>query len=146
MLRSFTCRRCGQLVFCESVACLRCGAPPGVVPEARELATVGAVEPGATPGDAPAITASAGPAGARWPRCAAEVTADCNRLALAGPPALCRTCGLTRTRPADAAADGLAATLAAEGAERRVVFPLDEPGLPATRAEDSERGLAGAGR
>ena len=74
------------------------------------------------------------------------MTADCNRLVPAGPPALCRTCGLTRTRPADAAADGLAATLAAEGAERRVVFPLDEPGLPATRTEDSERGLAGAGR
>jgi hypothetical protein len=106
LLRSFTCRRCGQLVFCENVACLRCGAPPGVVPEARELATVGAVEPGETPGDAHAMTASAGPAGAGWQRCAAEMTADCNWLVPAGPPALCRT----------------------------------------TRAEDPERGLAGAGR
>ena len=105
MLRCFTCRRCGQLVFFENVACRRCGAPLEVVPEARELATVGAVEPRETPGDAPAITASAGPAGARWQRCAAEVTAGCNRLVPAGPPALCRT----------------------------------------TRAEDSERGLAGAG-
>jgi hypothetical protein len=88
LLRSFTRRRCGQLVFFENVACVRCGAPLGVVPEARELATV-----------------------------------------------------------ADAAADGLAATLAAEDAERRVVFRLDEPGLPlTTRAEDPERGLAGAGR
>jgi hypothetical protein len=87
LLRSFTCRRCGQLVFCENVACLRCGAPLGVVPEARELATV-----------------------------------------------------------ADAAPDGLAATLAAEDAERWAVFPLDQPGLPlTTRAEDPERGLAGAG-
>jgi hypothetical protein len=87
LLRSFTCRRCGQLVFFENVACLRRGAPLGVVPEARELAAVG-----------------------------------------------------------DAAADGLAATLAADDATRRVVFPLDEPGLPATRAQDSEQGLAGAGR
>jgi hypothetical protein len=87
LLRSFTCRRCGQLVFCENVACLRCGAPLGVVPEARELATV-----------------------------------------------------------ADAAADGLAASLAAEDAERWAVFPLDQPGLPlTTRAGNPERGLAVAG-
>jgi hypothetical protein len=88
LLRSFTRRRCGQLVFFENVACLRCGAPVGVVPEARELATV-----------------------------------------------------------ADAAPDGLAATLAAEDPARWAVFPLDQPGLPlTTRAEDPERGLAGAGR
>ncbi len=136
-MRSFTCQRCGQLVFFDNSACLRCGAPLGVVPERRDLATL-------EPKDGGRYTASAGPPGVLYRRCAAEVTAACNWLVPDdGGDSLCRSCGLTRTRPADADPEGLAAMRAAEDAKRRLVFQIDELGLPLTsRREDPERGLA----
>jgi hypothetical protein len=136
-LLAFTCHRCGQLVFFENSACLRCGAPLGFVPEARDLATLDPAGDGR-------YTASSGPPGATYRRCAAEVTAGCNWLVAAdGPDALCRSCRLTRTRPADADAEGMAALRAAEEAKRRLVFQIDELGLPlASRHEDPDGGLA----
>ena len=47
---------------------------------------------------------------------------------------LCRSCELTRTRPNDADAVGLAEFARAEAAKRRVIFQLLDLGLPGVRA------------
>jgi hypothetical protein len=53
----------------------------------------------------------------------------------------CFSCRLTRTRPADADLQGLADYYVAEGAKRRLVFELDELGLP-VQVSDGYLGLA----
>ena len=56
---------------------------------------------------------------------------------------LCRSCRLTRTRPRDDDAEGLVAFAKAEAAKRRLVFQLDEIGLPiVTRQDAPDSGLA----
>lgn len=84
--------------------------------------------------------------GAPLKRCANHDVAACNWLVpgvASDGPALCRSCALTRTRPADRDVEGLAAFAKAEAAKRRLVFQLAEIGLPiVSRDEDPERGLA----
>lgn len=58
------------------------------------------------------------------PRCANHELADCNWLAEPGE-ALCGSCALTRTRPADEDTAALAAFAATESAKRQLVFQLD---------------------
>ena len=62
-------------------------------------------------------------------RCANAEVARCNWLVDA-PGLLCGSCALTRTRPADADVDALAAFADAEAAKRRLVYQLDDLGLP----------------
>jgi hypothetical protein len=81
-VRAFTCRSCGQLVFFENSACLRCGAELGFDWPRRELLTL-------PNGD-----------GAQA-RCANFERAGCNWLVDAEGD-LCAGCLLTRTRPSDA--------------------------------------------
>jgi hypothetical protein len=104
-MRAFACPTCSQLVFFENTACLNCGTELGFRWPEREL--------GALDG----------------PRCANLETAACNWVA-AGLGELCFSCGLTRTRPADEDAAGLAALRSAEAAKRRLLFELGELGLP----------------
>ncbi len=104
-MRAFACPTCSQLVFFENTACLNCGTELGFRWPEREL--------GALVG----------------PRCANLETAACNWVA-GGPGELCFSCGLTRTRPADEDAEGLAALRSAEAAKRRLLFELGELGLP----------------
>ena len=61
--------------------------------------------------------------------CANAEVARCNWLVDA-PGLLCGSCALTRTRPADADIDALAAFADAEAAKRRLVYQLDDLGLP----------------
>jgi hypothetical protein len=118
-MRAFTCGVCGQLVFFENSACLRCGTTLGVRWSDRELVT----DPGLPP-------------------CANRDTIGCNGLAeVAG--ALCFACSLTRTRPNDADDHGIAQWAEAERAKRRLIFELGELRLPMpTRAEQPDGGLA----
>jgi hypothetical protein len=104
-VRVFACPTCQHLVTFESVRCLHCSTELAFDPGPRELTAV----PG--PGE----------------RCANEEIAACNWLA---PGALCASCSLTRTRPADSDTDGMAAFPAAEAAKRRLLFALGELGLP----------------
>ena len=165
-MRAFSCQVCGQLVFFENSACLRCGAPLGFVAEDRELHTLARTD------DTTAFTIL-GPAPdddvatERWVRCGNAMVAACNWLVreptIADPadPAgvvgaddgvdpehepdadLCLCCQLTRTRPNDDDVEALAAFAETEAAKRRLVFQLLDLGLPViTEDEDPDRGLA----
>ena len=106
-MRSFACPVCGHLVFFENSACLHCGTELGYCRSRT----------------------------ASWSRldghvrCANAEVARCNWLVDA-PGLLCGSCALTRTRPADADLDALAAFADAEAAKRRLVYQLDDLGLP----------------
>lgn len=102
-MRSFTCPRCAQLVFFENFSCLNCGTELGFSRPEHTL-----------------VAATA--------RCANAGPADCNWVPEPGEP-LCGCCALTRTRPADDDAAGMAAWAKTEAAKRRLVYQLDELGL-----------------
>jgi hypothetical protein len=109
-MRAFACPHCANLVFFENSICLRCSTKLRFDPERFELVAVSA---------------------------ASEVPPDCANLELAGcnwvapaARALCRCCRLTRTRPSDDDAAGLAAFIVAERAKRRAIAQLLEFGLP----------------
>jgi hypothetical protein len=114
-MRAFACENCGQLLFFENSACLRCGMEQGFVPGELTLAAL------------PLRRAR----GERLRRCTNAEIAVCNWLIGDGDAEdLCRSCRLTRTRPADGDADGLAAFARAEEAKRRLLYELIDLGLP----------------
>ena len=108
---SFACGHCGHLVFFENTVCLNCATPQGFVPESLEL------------------VALEGTAASALNQCANQAVASCNWM-VDTPDTLCRSCELTRTRPNDADAIGLAEFARAEAAKRRVIFQLLDLGLP----------------
>jgi len=127
-VRAFTCPNCGQLVFFENAACLRCGTELGFSPEQREVVAVTHDRQG------------------KVDRCANQMLAGCNWLVLGSSvaPALCASCMLTRTRPNDADLEGgpiASAFVAAEAAKRWLLFQLLELGLPV----DPDEGKGDAG-
>ncbi len=99
-MRAFTCPVCRHLLTFESTVCVHCGSPPAFDWSAREMVT-----------GAP---------------CANRELIACNGLG----PGLCVACALTRRRPADGHAAGIAQLAIAEAAKRRLVFELLEIGLP----------------
>jgi hypothetical protein len=119
-VRAFVCDHCGLLLFFENTLCLRCGTPQGFVPSRLDLATL---EPGS--GDERDLR-----------RCANQVLAECNWMLEPHEPGdLCLSCRLTRTRPNDADAQGLAGFAKTEGAKRRVLAVLLDIGLPVRAGE-----------
>jgi hypothetical protein len=75
-------------------------------------------------------------------RCANAELAACNWLTAPEQP-LCDCCRLTRTRPADGDRDALPMFARAEAAKRRLLYQLDDLGLPVVgRDRDPEGGLA----
>jgi hypothetical protein len=115
---SFRCPRCAQLVFFHNTSCLRCGLPLGFDTERRTLVAADAADP-----------------------CADAALVGCNWL-VSEPGRLCVSCRLTRTRPADGDAAGMAAFTRAEADKRRLVFQLLDLGLPVESWADVEHGLA----
>jgi len=112
-VRAFSCDNCGQLVFFENSLCLRCSRALGFVPDRLEMVVF---DPSGDDGLRP---------------CANATLAECNWLLAANDRgSLCLSCGLTRTRPADADAAGLAAFAKAEAAKRRLIFQLLDLRLP----------------
>jgi hypothetical protein len=109
---AFVCGVCGQLLFFENTLCLRCRSPLGFAPERLDLVVLRDL-------------------GAERRRCANAGLAGCNwMLEPDDRTELCRSCRLTRTRPADADRTGLAAFAKAEAAKRRLLFELFDIGLP----------------
>ncbi|MCW0213999.1 MAG: putative zinc-binding peptidase [Pseudonocardia sp.] len=110
-MRAFTCPHCSALVFFENSVCLTCSTEI-----AFSRAERGFVER----------------AGRR--ACANLVLASCNWLAEDPTPddtaPLCGCCALTRTRPSDDDAEGLAAFALTEAAKRRLIYQLDDLRLP----------------
>lgn len=134
-MRAFTCPSCSALVFFENSVCLACGTPIGFDPELRGFRPL---SPGPT-----GLTAVRED-GVELHPCANVVLAECNWLAAVDAPSgLCDCCALTRTRPADGELPALKAFALTEAAKRRLVYQLDDLGLPiVSRAQDPEHGLA----
>ena len=75
-------------------------------------------------------------------RCTNSDIAACNWLTTPDRP-LCDCCRLTRTRPADADTAALPMFARTEAAKRRLLYQLDDLGLPVVgRDGDPEGGLA----
>ncbi|HEY2302682.1 MAG TPA: putative zinc-binding metallopeptidase [Acidimicrobiales bacterium] len=123
-MRAFACGHCGQLVFFDNTACLRCGTGLGFVPDRGRLVMVGADD------------------GLR--RCANAAVVGCNWMIPDDDPSeLCASCRLTGTRPNDREPVAQPAWEKAESAKRQLVFQLLELHLPTPgREEDPEGGLA----
>ena len=99
-------------MFFENTVCLRCSTPLRFDSERLSLLAI--------------------EAGVHYIDCANRDLAGCNWLA-GHAGGLCRSCALTRTRPSNTDAAGLAALVVAERAKRRVLVQLMELGLPGIR-------------
>jgi hypothetical protein len=115
-VRAFGCPRCRAELYFENSVCLSCGSDVGYSRPQRGFMLV-----------SPAA-----------PMCAGLDSCGCNWV---GEPVWCRSCQLTRTRPADGDLVGLQQYWVAESAKRRLIFGLDELGLP-VRTSDGNGGLA----
>jgi hypothetical protein len=127
---SFSCPRCNQLVFFENTECLRCG---------QSLAF-----------DAEKMTLVAFDPEGPQRRCANQVVAACNWLVASDSVTsdgtavveqLCKSCRLTRTRPADSDLAAMAAFAETEAAKRRLVYQILDLGLPLESWADKPGGL-----
>lgn len=121
-MRAFTCPTCAKLVFFANSVCLACSTEISYSRAARAMVRADSGRP-----------------------CANLTAATCNWLIDEQTPdgGLCFCCALTRTRPADDDPAAMAAFALTEQAKRRLVYQLDDLGLPITgRAEDAVGGLA----
>ncbi len=121
-MRSFSCATCGQLVFFENTACLRCGSELGFDWDRRELLTLRGLRRAYT-------------------RCANHLVAGCNWL-VAHEGELCASCALTAIRPADDDPGGLEQFRVAEAAKRWLIFELGELGLAVEGRRERPGGLS----
>ena len=126
-MRDFACPHCGQRLAFENSVCLSCAHGVGFDLDLLDFVVVD--RDGTVADDSPRAM------------CANLDTAGCNWV-VAVPGKLCRSCSLTRTRPADGDPE-MAAFVAAERAKRRLVVELVELALPISdRRQDPEQGLA----
>lgn len=148
-MRAFSCPVCSRLVTFESDRCLHCGAAMAFDPATRGLV---ALDFGTV-----AVADAATQAVEGRDRCANATLIGCNWLAPptapaipvegpdpnAGAPrdALCASCALTRTRPADGDTEGIERFAGAERQKRRLHFELLELGLPITDGQETPGGL-----
>jgi hypothetical protein len=134
-VRVFSCDNCGELIYFDNTQCLHCEAPLGYLHSRRDVIALSET----AEGQLVDLTESASP----WQRCVTSNLTNCNWLVRAGGDALCESCQLTRTRPADGDAEGLAELKLSEAAKRRLIFQLAELNLPvAPRDEATLSGLA----
>ena len=129
-VRNYRCRVCEQTLFSENSVCVSCGT--ALAYSRAERAIVPVDESGRY------VDAT----GAIWWVCRNLNLSGCTWLApLEGGQ--CFSCDLTRTRPSDDDAEGLAQLPAAEQAKRHLVVELDSLGFPVvTKEDDPENGLA----
>jgi hypothetical protein len=135
-MRVFHCDHCGQLLFFENVNCLHCGRALAYVPEKHAVLSLDAHDAG------------------RWtsPHAAGELRLCANyvkhnvcnwALPFEDAHELCCACRLTRTIPNLAKPGNLERWYRLEVAKRRLVYTLDQLGLPfPDREVDPMHGLA----
>ena len=145
-MRAFFCHQCHQqLVFFDNSRCVHCGASLGFALDRNDVVALRDLGQGRFASVGPA-TSLPGHHPDVYRRCANEQLAGCNWLvpeAENTTTVLCASCRLTRTRPNDNDATGLAAFAKAEGAKRQLLFQLAVLGLPVvSRHDDPKRGLA----
>jgi hypothetical protein len=145
-MRAFSCPVCSRLVTFESDRCLHCGAAIAFDPATRGLV---ALDFGTV-----AVGDSATRAVEGRDRCANATLIKCNWLAPPQDPgavpspdvsspraALCASCALTRTRPADGDEAGIERLAGAERQKRRLHFELLELGLPIDDGQEQDGAL-----
>ena len=125
-MRDFRCPVCGQQLAFENSLCLRCGSSLAFALEEVQFEI---------------LDSAGGAADGSGRECVNRDLAACNWLTDAQHP-LCRSCALTRTRPADADLAALPLFAEAEAAKRRLVVELTELSLPIVGREvDPQNGL-----
>jgi hypothetical protein len=148
-MKLFSCHRCRQLLFFESISCTRCGFRLAYLPD-RDLMT-GMAEDTSDQGGTSAWTALTPAAeGARYHLCANSTAHEvCNwaipegDLTAAGPEGLCQACRLNRVIPNLSEPGAREAWARLEAAKRRVIYSLNGLGLPIeARSEANPGGLA----
>ncbi|WP_026909403.1 zinc-binding metallopeptidase family protein [Patulibacter minatonensis] len=149
-MRAFSCPVCSRLVTFESDRCLHCGAEIAFDPAVRGLVALRrtpARDPDEVEPTESALLGAPEPtpeeiAAADQVRCANATLIGCNWLAeRAEPDTFCRSCALTRTRPADVDEEGLEQFAGAERHKRRLHFELLELGLPIADGQRRDGGL-----
>ncbi len=115
-VKAYRCRVCDHDLYFENSACVSCGSALGYSRDERAIVPVDA--------EGRYVDAT----GRAWHRCANHRLAGCTWLA-AEPGGWCASCALTRTRPRDDDAVGLAEYRVAEEAKRHLVAELDALGL-----------------
>jgi hypothetical protein len=134
-VRVFTCDHCGQVVFFGDFLCLRCQSPLGYDHERGSVVALTEVADGRLVD----LRSSA----RTWQRCSGRQQTGCNWLVPQHSQAMCTSCSLTRTRPADSDVSGMTEFVKAESAKRRLLFQLRELGLPIQpRDDEAGTGLA----
>ncbi len=129
-MKAFRCRVCDQALHFENSRCVSCGTRLGFSRDERAIVPV----------DQKGHYVDA--EGGDWFVCRNLTLSGCTWLA-PNDGGQCSSCDLTRVRPNDEDAVGLANFPAAERAKRHVVFELDGLGFPVTgKHEDPENGLA----
>lgn len=129
-MKSYRCRRCANTLYFENSVCVSCGTGLGYSRDEREIVPV----------DAAGRHVDA--AGRVWHVCRNLPLSGCTWLA-PFESGQCAACDLTRVRPADDDATGLAAFPVAERAKRHLVAELDALGFGVVgRADDPATGLA----
>ncbi|MFY0405847.1 zinc-binding metallopeptidase family protein [Solicola sp. PLA-1-18] len=116
-MKSFACDVCGHTLYFENSVCVHCDSRVGYVRDARQMRARGESAP-----------------------CHNLRVSGCNWIPEDGEK-FCFACRLTRTRPSDADVEGLDQYWTAEKSKRRLVFELDELGLPIV-PRVGDRGLA----
>jgi hypothetical protein len=133
-MRIFRCRKCNEVVYFENFECLNCGSVLGFSYDDSDLIALY---------EGPDRTLHQVERDVIWQRCETADFTGCNWLVPARSSLLCRSCALTRTRPSDGDADGIAELVRAEIAKRRLIFQLSELGLELTPYDPgSETGIA----
>ncbi len=129
-MKAFRCRACENPLHFENSRCVRCGTRLGFSREERAIVPVDE-EGGYLDG-----------AGEQWHVCRNLPLSGCTWLTQV-EDGQCFSCSLTRTRPNDDDARGLANFPEAERAKRHLVFELDTLGFPVvSKHHDPENGLA----
>jgi hypothetical protein len=120
-VRAFACAVCSSLLGFENSVCVTCGTDQGFSMSRMSLVPV--------PTDGSAVAcANLGAVGCQW--------------LVDRPGQLCLSCRLTRKRPNDADAEGLAAWAKTESAKRRLVYQLLDLVLPVVSLHDDPAGVA----
>ena len=123
-MRAFTCPDCSSLVPFDATHCLVSDSDLGYSRADRAM-----------------VVLHGGRTASGLVRCTNSDIAACNRLTIPDRP-LCDCCRLTRTRPADGDTAALPMFARTEAAKRRLLYQLDDLGLPVGQDGDPEGGLA----
>jgi hypothetical protein len=139
-MKVFHCDHCGHLLFFENINCVSCGRALAYVPELTHLTSLD-LRP--TPENPNRWTSPI--AGRAFRLCGNYSKYNvCNwALPFDDPNALCRSCRLTRTIPNLSRSGNDRLWYKLEAAKRRLVYTLDQLGLPLDdKLENPQGGLA----